>query len=373
MDRATDVPSTPPTDLPSAPPTDDPTDLDPTWVSAALAASGVETSIDAIRSERIGTGQMGTSYRLWLDYSDPDAAVVEGAPATVVAKMAAGTPESRTLISDGYRSEFRFYVEIAHTLAVRTPRCWYATIAEDSRTFVLLLDDLAPSVPGDQVTGCTIEQARDALVNLAGLHGPRWCDAALLDLGWMNRTDREGAEFYAQVLDGAIPTFLDRFGSRMGPLDADTLREVPSHLADWLTTRPERFAVIHGDYRPDNLMFPIHGPGVSAVDWQTLALALPGRDVGYFLATSLEPSIRREHERELVAAYHDALFEHGVADHDLNQCFEDYRLGVVQGPLITVLGAVYANDPNDKSDAMFTAMITRSLEAIRDLDPYSLL
>ena len=46
---------------------------------------------------------------------------------------------------------------------------------------------------------------------------------------------------------------------------------------------------------------------------------------------------------------------------------------MVQGPLITVLGAVYATDPNPSSDAMFTAMITRSLQAIRDLDPFSLL
>jgi hypothetical protein len=38
-----------------------------------------------------------------------------------------------------------------------------------------------------------------------------------------------------------------------------------------------------------------------------------------------------------------------------------------------VLGAVYATDPSDASDAMFTAMITRSLAAIRDLRPFELL
>ena len=157
----------------------------------------------------------------------------------------------------------------------------------------------------------------------------------------------------------------------MAPEDPDTLRSVPEHLTAWLTTRPERFALIHGDYRPDNLMFPAHGAGVSAVDWQTLALGLPGRDVGYLLATSLDPEVRRAEEHRIVESYRVALAEQGV-EISAEECFDDYRLGVVQGPLITVLGAVYANDPNPSSDRMFTAMITRSLQAIRDLDPFSL-
>ncbi len=352
---------------------DSPEELTPEWLTTALGTAGVVTPIVGVRHERVGTGQMGTSYRLWLDYADTEAASAEGAPATLVAKMAAGSRESRTIIAEGYRNEVGFYRDLAHTLAVRTPKCWFTTITDDMTCFVLLLEDLAPAVPGDQVTGCSVEEARHAVVNLAGLHGPRWGDETLLELPWLKRQDAEGAQFYGQVLDGAIPTFLERFESRMGPDDPATLREVPGHLAAWLLTRPERFSVIHGDYRPDNLMFPEHGAGVSAVDWQTLTLALPGRDIGYLLATSLEVETRRAHERELVATYHEALLTHGVTAHDLDECFEDYRLGVVQGPLITVLGAVYANDPNDASDAMFTAMITRSLAAIRDLRPFDLL
>ena len=314
---------------------------------------------------------MGTSYRVRLHWADPDAAAAEGAPATVIAKMAAGPPESRTIISEGYRAEYGFYTELAHTVTVRTPHCWYATITDDGTCFTLLLEDLAPSTPGDQATGLTAEEAEHAVVNLAGLHGPRWSDSTLLEVPWLSRHTTETAGFYAEVLAGAIPTFLERFERWMAPEDPDTLRSVPEHLAAWLTTRPDRFALIHGDYRPDNLMFPAHGAGVSAVDWQTLALGLPGRDVGYLLATSLDPEVRRAEEHRIVESYRVALAEHGV-ELSPEECFDDYRLGVVQGPLITVLGAVYANDPNPSSDAMFTAMITRSLQAIRDLDPFSL-
>lgn len=40
----------------------------------------------------------------------------------------------------------------------------------------MLLADLAPAVQGDQLAGCTLEEARLAAGALAGLHGPRWCD-----------------------------------------------------------------------------------------------------------------------------------------------------------------------------------------------------
>lgn len=358
---------------PSLPVCDSPEELTPGWLTAALGTAGVATPVAEVRFERVGNGQIGTSYRLWLGYADEAAAAAEGAPATLVAKMAAGDPSARAIIAEGYRNEVGFYTELAHTLAVRVPRCWFATISPDNTCFVLLLDDLAPALPGDQVRGCTVDEARAAVVNLAGLHGPRWNDESLFDKPWLKRQEREGAEFVAQVLAGAVPQFLEHFERWLGPEDAATLHEVPDHLADWLVARPDRFSLIHGDYRPDNLMFDLHGAGVSAVDWQTLGVGLPGRDIGYLLATSLDVDLRRAHERELVAAYHEALQAHGVDDHGLDQCFEDYRLGVVQGPLITVLGAVYAQDPNEKSDAMFTAMITRSLAAIRDLRPYELL
>ena len=351
---------------------DSPEELTSDWLTAALATAGVRTPVVAVTHQRVGNGQIGTSYRLGLTYADPEAATAEGAPASLVAKMAAGDPGARQIISGGYRNEVGFYRDLVDTLAVRTPRCWHASITDDSTCFVLLLEDVSPAQPGDQVRGCTVEETRAAVVNLAGLHGPRWNDPDLVDGTWLTRHDEAGAEFFAQVFAGAVPQFVEHFAGRLSDADPATLDDVAEHLQAWLLARPERTSLIHGDYRPDNLMFGPDGT-VTALDWQTLGLGLPGRDVGYLLGTSLDPELRRSAEHDLVAAYHDALRTHGVDDHDVHVAFEDYRLGVVQGPLTTVLGAVYAQAPNDASDAMFTAMITRSLAAIRDLRPFELL
>ena len=352
-----------PTNLPAAPPTDEVAEIDAAWLSAAL---GVEVaSVDALR---VGTGQMGQSWRLTVSYADPTTAL----PTSFVAKMAGGDPETRTLIADGYRGEFLWYTSIGSTVDIRIPTCWYATITEDSVSFVLLLDDLAPAEPGAQLPGVTVPEAHVAVREMAGLHGPRWADASLLEMPALRPPSAEGAAFHAQIFAGAVPQFVAQFGEWMSEDDIATLDDLSTWMGDWLLSRVTGLTLIHGDFRPDNLMIAPSGSPITTLDWQTIGLGFAGRDLGYFLGLGLETDLRRAHERELVATYHEALAAHGV-EISLEQCFDDYRLGTPQGPLVTVLGAVYATaTPSDASNAMFSSMITRSCAAMRDLDPRSL-
>lgn len=351
-----------PTDRPGAAPTDEVADLDPAWLSTAL---GIE--ITDVRATRVGTGQMGQSWRLGL--TSPDAS----APDSLVAKMAGGDPSTRDLIADGYRNEFAWYTRWCPTVDILTPRCWYATITDDSRSFVLVLDDLAPSTPGTQAAGATAAEAAVALRQLAGLHGPRWNDPSLTDDPGLRVPTPEGAAFHAQILGGAIPQFVDRFGAWMSADDVAVLDDLATWIGDWLRVGDDRLTLVHGDFRPDNLMVSPDGSTIHTLDWQTVGLGFGGRDLGYFLGLGLDTELRRATERELVATYHEALVAHGV-DRTFDETFTDYRLGTPQGPLVTVLGAVYATaTPTDESNAMFTSMIVRCCAAIRDLDPAGLL
>lgn len=336
-------------------------DLTAEWLTAAL---GVE--VRAVAAERVGTGQIGTSYRLTLDG--------DGGPPTLVAKLAGGDEEARARVKDGYRQEVSFYTELVDSLEVRAPRCWYGAITEDSMDFTLLLEDLAPRVPGVQAEGCSPDQAADAVGNLVGLHAPRWGDPTLWDLEFVRRPSAEGAAFLRDVLVPATEEFLGLYADQLSGEDAATLRDSAAAIADWMLARPEPFAVLHGDYRLDNLMFPPEGDGVVALDWQTVTVAPPLRDVAYFLGTSLHTEDRRVAEERLVADYHAALVERGVSGYGADRCWEDYRLGHLQAPYITVLGRVYATaERSDRADGMFLAMARRSCAAIRDLDSIGLL
>jgi hypothetical protein len=275
-------------------------------------------------------------------------------------------------VSPAYRAEITFYRDVAHTVAVRAPRCHLALLTDDATGFTLLMEDLAPAIQGDQIAGTDPARVAVAARNLAGLHGPRWCDPGILTESWCTEIDAGGAAFVGEVVKGAVPPLCERLGDLIDHEDAATLAASADAMAAFLVRGRERFAPLHGDYRLDNLMFAPDGSTVAAVDWQTLSCGLPGRDVAYLIATSLSVEDRRRHERDLVEEHRDTLGEHGVRDYDHDTAFEDYRVGLMQCPLVIVLGAAFSTR-TERGDAMFAAMIRRSSAAIRDLGTIGLL
>ena len=105
---------------------------------------------------------------------------------------------------------------------------------------------------------------------------------------------------------------------------------------------------------------------VSVVDWQTLGVGLPARDLAYFTATSLDSQLRSAIEKDLVDEYHRALLGYGVTDYDRETCWRDYRLGVPQALLISALGFAFAT-ATERGDDMVLTMLGRGCQAIRDL------
>ena len=328
--------------------------LAPDWLAGILGRP-----VETVEAEQIGTGQIGTCYRLRMDGGD-----------TVLVKLPPSDPGEREMMAGAYRAEVRFYQQIASTVAVRTPYCHHAEI-DDSGDFVLVMEDLAPAVPGDQVAGCTPLQARAAVVNLAGLHGPRWCDSTLLDVDTLSLNGPDDIALLLEMYGPTTELFLDSLGDLISPEDAVTLRACVPAIGPWLLARQERFGLVHGDYRLDNLLFSPTGE-VAAVDWQTLSLALPARDLAYVVATSLSVDDRRAHERELVAAYHRALVGYGVADYPAELCWEDYVFALLQVPLVATFGCAYSTNRTERGDRMFAAMVARGCTAIRDLDALGL-
>jgi hypothetical protein len=342
---------------------DSPEGLTADWLGSALC-----TEVAALSTAPIGTGQTGSSYRLDVTYAEPC-----DLPATFVAKLPAQERSVRERVAFGYRAEVAFYETVATTLAVPLPACYFSAISEDAQRFVLLLSDLHPAVQGDQIAGCTPDAARAAVVALAGLHGPRWCDPKWteFDATVMPKPDAASASGFADLARMAADMFLERLGQRMLEQNRETLGAYPDSVARWMMLHPDRFSLLHGDYRLDNLMFAPDG-SVTVVDWQTISVGLPARDLAYFLSTSLSPGERLAHERDLVAAYHAELVRHGVTDYTDDDCWRDYRLGMLQSPLIATLGAAFSAT-TERGDEMTLVMLERACAAIRELGTVALI
>jgi len=341
-----------------------PTDVTSEWLSAVFGQRGHSVEVSEVDVAPIGTGQTGATYRVSARYAaDPG-----GIPQTFVIKLPAQDDTVRDRVILGYRSECAFYASVADRVQVPTPQCFYCEISDDAMEFALLLADQAPAVQGDQIAGCGEQEARLAVAALAGLHAPSWCDPVWLDFPAIafGRPDEDSAKGLGEVAKLSADITLDKLGDRMSAEDRDTFTATMGLVTPWLLAEHDRFALMHGDYRLDNMLFDPERTRVSIVDWQTLGVGLPARDLAYFTATSLNPQLRASIEEGLVEAYHRALLDHGVTDYDRETCWRDYRLGVPQAPLISALGFAFAAT-TERGDDMVLTMLARGCQAIRDL------
>ncbi|HEU5301196.1 MAG TPA: phosphotransferase [Acidimicrobiia bacterium] len=349
----------------------DPAEVGPAWLTQVLQGAGHDVTVAAVDREPVGTGQMAHNERFRLTFAD-DADTDVDAPRSVVGKFPSPSDMSRAAgAAGGYRNEVRFYTDLAERLAVRTPRCLYGAVNDTSTEFTLILEDLAPARQGDQIEGCTPEQLVDAAVNLAGLHASMWCDPGLRDIDWINSAVGDQTVMIVQLF---VPMFLERYDDRLSPDAKHVLERFGAGVETWLASESERFTVVHGDYRLDNLMFTESGAEhpVAAVDWQTISIGCGGRDLAYLLGTSVDPAVRREVEDDARRAYLDRLCDLGVDGYSADDLAVDERHGSFQGPFITMLGAI-AVGQTDRGDEMFMAMAERSVAQVVDLGALDLL
>ncbi len=347
-----------------------PADVTPEWLSTALSRGGAAVEVSRVDVVPIGTGQTGATFRLATQYETNPG----GLPDTFVIKLPAQEDTIRDRVAIGYRSECAFYATVAARVRVPVPRCFYCELSDDARDYVLLLADQTPAVQGDQIAGCGAQEALIAVTALAGLHGPTWCDPAWQDFSGVAfpRLDQPSAKGLGEVARISAELVVDKLGDRMSGVDRATFTTVMAQVTPWLLAVPERFCLLHGDYRLDNMLFDRASSHFAVVDWQTLGVGLPARDLAYFTATSLDPELRSTIEEDLVAAYHRALCSYDVTGYDLQTCWQDYRLGMLQTPLISALGFAFATT-TDRGDDMVLTMLRRGCQAIRDLDTVQLI
>jgi aminoglycoside/choline kinase family phosphotransferase len=242
--------------------------------------------------------------------------------------------------------------------------------------YTLLLEDLAPARVGDQLLGCSPEEAELAVRELAKFHAAWWDSARLAEIDWMPLANDPANKAAEESYQEAWGPFLKRFGERLPP----GLREVGERLATKIniiqdeTAEPPR-TITHGDYRYDNLFFatPEGGDPLAVIDWQ---IAFRGRgtyDVAYLMSQSLRPEGRRANEMEVLRAYHRILTENGVRGYDFAQCLHDYRLATLFCLAYPVIVGGTLDLSNERGVALATAMLDRSVAAIVDLDAGELL
>ena len=338
----------------------DPSAVDGPWLTEVLRYAGVlgDAAVAAVEGQRIGTGQMGQNVAFSLTYDRP----APGAPRSVVGKFPTPEPKSRAAAKTfrTYEREVGFYQEIAATVDIRVPACYLADIDLDTGDFVLLLEDLRPAVQGDQLGGCSLDQAMLAMDELSALHAPRWGDPALAQIEWLGQyDDAQPNGQIRSVYQGLWPGFVAQYASVL-TADALALGELfGASMTGWRRSWAPPYCVTHGDYRLDNMLFGSERGGypLATVDWQTVGHGPGIMDAAYFIGNGLRVPDRRAHEMDLLKRYHDGLGARGV-DYEWSRCLAEYKRATLSGVLMTVIASqVVACD--ERGVAMFAAMAER--------------
>jgi len=350
-----------------------PSAVDAAWLTAVFQAAGVDAVVAGFEAANVGTGQIGESVRFRLRYARGG----EGAPASVVGKFPSPNEDSRRtgVMLGNYVREVNFYRHLAAGALVQTPRCWFADVDEATGEFALIMEDLSPAEPGDQLRGVTLDQARLVMVQAARLHASHWGDDGLDDLPWVSGSKAAPpSPVTPDLVTGLWQGFRARYAERLQPYWIE--------VGEAISTRWGRFAQLydgprcltHNDFRPDNMMFGTAAGGYPAtvLDWQSFAYGAGATDVAYFLAGALPPDVRRAAEPELLGLYHRTLTDLGVTRYPM----ADLRRHYGQGGFLLFLTAFFASmivEQTDRGDAMFLQMLGGACDHLRDHDALALL
>jgi Ecdysteroid kinase-like family len=304
--------------IPSVPET-----MTPAWLTEALRAGGVITDAmvtSATRQCMEAFGWTTQMVRLRLSYDQPQA----DAPHSLVVKISAQESSTRHFFRRFYQREVDFYREVAPHVPLRVPRCYYADYDILTHNHVLLLEDMAPSVVGEAISGADVDVAMAYTRAIAALHAQCWQSVYLEALA--ERFPAHGAAFargYSQCLEAG----LDVMRPYCGAMTKVLARRLQDGLqARWMQQGTAPNTLIQWDAHAGNLLYPSIGGGEFAiVDWQNCAVSRGIWDVTRFCVLSLPIEERRAAQHDILALYVATLAERGVNDYSFRHCLADYR------------------------------------------------
>lgn len=333
------------------------------WLSSALGCHVNDFSAAPIGE---GAGMMAQVTRVKLDS--------DFSKASLIAKFPSPAPENRAvaLTYDMYGKEVRFYQSIARTVPLRTPDCYFAAHNRENQDFVILMEDIEGYRIGDQVEGCTLEEAIQVIDSISAMHAATWNKAA--DLGIHSHNNPAQRDGMMGGFSFGWPVVMDKFREVIPDsalIAGERLSAATPALLNEMCDGP--VCLNHVDVRLDNIFF--NGRDVLFVDWQSTASSCPEHDLAYFVTQSVPVEVR--HSYDLLGHYYRDFSSrlsnmHGI---DYPRALFDRRYKVAALYLLdfAVVIAGTLNLANERGQRLGRTLLGRSLSALDELNAWELL
>jgi hypothetical protein len=333
-------------------------------ISRVAAAIGLGAEVEPIEVAPIGTGQVAVCHRVSFDTEDGEVSVIAKSPSPD--DTSRQTAQGLRL----YLRETAFYRELSGDVDIRTPRLLHVEHDVDSDDFLIVLEDLTPARPIDQLTGLDIDDARVALDELAGLHAPTVGRDELFGRPWLRGVAVDTGPQYAAILPALFDEFLRRYSDDVDERTASVVTRLGGAIGSFAGYDAPISSVVHGDYRTDNMIFGGRSGEVplAIVDWQTVAVSTPMMDVSYFITTSLSTEDRVAHERDLLTNYLGRMAERGI-EFPTDLALREFARYTLQ-PVVMLVASTIIVERTERGDQMFLTMIRRAVDAVEQWDAF---
>ena len=349
-------------------------DLTTDWLQKTLSPYLEGTTIRGFSLQVIGVGEgfMGQLARVTLTYAEE----AKIGPGSIIAKFASTMSATREMARDQslYRREIGFYRDIGQDVGIRVPVCYHSDFDEETQFFVMLLEDMAPGEPSDQVTGTSRETSRQVIEQFASLHARWWNSEKLDGFSWakwiINEMPME--EGLARLQESIQE--VEETGSFDAYPEMKRLIYLLPPLFRMQPAPPYPFSLTHGDLRSDNIIQPsAEGGEFCVLDWQLAGKGDPVNDIARWMAQSITIEDRKETEQELLKLYHAKLIEHGVTGYSYKAFINGYKINLVVILVMFSMTIDGVDRSSDRAKALFHQFYSRLDSALVDWELEKLL
>lgn len=331
-------------------------DATPQWLSDVVGGR-----VSGVRVEQIA---LDSGFSSWLYRAHLTG---DSVPDSVIVKLPAQSEAGQAMVMmGGYAREVAFYRDVAGHAPLGTPHVYLAAMADNQADFAIVLEDMAHWDNADHLAGLSLDRARLAIAQLAGLHAwstdPKQAATlaafpsvntpvthdmlpAMFELGWAVYQDKTSAS-----IPSAVAEYAKHF-AELAPAAIDALSE--------------RRMLLHGDIRADNMFFS--GQQLKVVDFQMTAWGGGALDIGYLVSQGLPTEVRAGRDEMLVREYLDALRAHGVDDYSFDEAWRDYRFAVAYFVVLPAMPLLSWDTLPQRSRQLCMRLVERAVATIDEI------
>ena len=355
-------------------------DITVEWLNVVLHENGflVDTEIISLTHESMGEGfgAFSDMAKLSIHYSKNDLNL----PNTMIAKLPPiGERRETTLQLNMFEKEISFYQEIVPISPIRTPNVYYSAIDTSAQKYILLMEDCSYCTSLDpNLRGFNQKEMYKLVLQLGDFHSRWWDDQRLSSFKWIPMPgapeDALYSTIFRKIWEGC--SLNDEFKSLL-PYGAweNGLRIYEKYDSLIQSLPISKVTIIHSDLRAENFFFDWGDSDNPIViyDW---ALARIGRgpvDLAFPLGVYVDTELHRKIEKDILVSYHKRLLEKGVSDYTFDECWDDYRVGLLLRLLNTLNIFYKAAQEHERMKRFAQLAIPRMFSTIVESDAVSLL